>query len=229
MTQVFTVPPSRAEGADAATTRARPAPETSHATLILVRHGESLANLERRFTRTDDEPLTTTGFEQARETARRLLDRYTPRALYASPFLRALQTARELGAPFGLEPTVVEELHEQSFGELRGRPYEDYYPVISTVSPLDRWHHRAPGGESLRDVAERVGPALELISTAHAGETVLVVSHGGVMAALRAWAVGNFERPPESTVNAGGYVLVGRGRPYHGPLPLFDLERPGVP
>jgi broad specificity phosphatase PhoE len=223
MTQVFTVPPAECSGAaDPSRGGTAPAHDLEHATVILVRHGESLANLERRFTRSDDEPLTATGLEQARETARRLAERYVPRALYASPFLRALQTARELGAPFGLEPTVVHELHEQSFGDLRGRPYEDYYPVISTVSPLDRWHHRAPGGESLRDVAERVGPALERIATSHRGEAVLVVSHGGVMAALRAWAVGNFDRPPESTVNAGGYRLVGSGRPYHGPLPLFE-------
>jgi broad specificity phosphatase PhoE len=222
MTHVFTLPPANRLGLEA--TALEPGVESQHATLLLIRHGESLANLERRFTRSDDEPLTPTGFEQARETARRLAQLYAPRVLYASPFLRALQTARELGAPFGLEPVVVPELHEQSFGTLRGRAYDDYYPVITTVSPLDRWHHRAPEGESLRDVADRVGPALERIAAAHAGEQVLVVSHGGVMAALRAWACGNFDRPPESTVNAGGYRLVGSTRPYHGPLPLFGSD-----
>lgn len=221
MTQVFTLEPGRANAGDESRLHPKAAPDPLHVTMILVRHGESLANLERRFTRSDDEPLTATGVEQARETARRLAEHYAPKALYASPFLRALDTARAIGAPFGLEPTVVHELHEQSFGTLRGRPYEDYYPVISTISPLDRWHHRAPGGESLHDVAERVGPVLERIAASHPGEQVLVVSHGGVMAALRAWACGNFALPPESTVNAGGYRLVGSCRPYHGPLPLF--------
>lgn len=221
MTEVFTVPPTTAAAASSPEGSTEPRWDTIHATLILIRHGESLANLERRFTRSDDEPLTATGVEQARSTAQRLVAAYAPRALYASPFLRALHTAREIGAPFGLEPTVVHELHEQSFGALRGRPYEDYYPVISTVAPLDRWGHRAPDGESLLEVAERVGPALERIAAAHRGEQVLVVSHGGVMAALRAWACGNWDRPPESTINAGGYRLVGSTRPYHGPLPLF--------
>jgi probable phosphoglycerate mutase len=221
MTQVFTVAPRHPDGVGPAAPNPDPQPDPLHVTLLLVRHGESLANLERRFTRSDDEPLTETGLAQARETARRLVGHYAPRALYASPFLRAIQTAREIGAPFGLQPTVVDELHEQGFGSLRGRPYEDYYPVIATVSPLDRWRHCAPGGESLVEVAERVGPAIERIAAAHPGEQVLVVSHGGVMAALRAWACGNFDLPPESTVNAGGYRLVGSCRPYHGPLPLF--------
>jgi broad specificity phosphatase PhoE len=221
MTQVFTVPVERTAGEEERSRGSSPAPDPLHADLILVRHGESLANFERRFTLSDDEPLTSTGVAQAQETARRLAELYAPRALYASPFRRALETARALGAPFGLEPIVVRELHEQGFGLLRGRPYEEYYPVIAGIPPLERWHHRAPEGESLHDVAARVGPALERIAATHPGEQVLVVSHGGVMAALRAWACGNFDRPPESTVNAGGYRLVGCRRPYRGPLPLF--------
>jgi 2,3-bisphosphoglycerate-dependent phosphoglycerate mutase len=192
-------------------------------TLLLVRHGESVANREGRFTRHDDEPLTPIGVAQARETGRRLRDLYAPAALYASPFARAVHTAREIGAWFDLEPSVVHDLHEQSFGELRGRAYAEYYPVVAAIAELDRWHHRAPGGESLADVCRRVGPALDRIAARHAGEQVIVVSHGGVMAALRAHVAGNFDRPPESTVNAGGYLLRRSPRAgYHGPLPLFE-------
>ncbi|HVS15128.1 MAG TPA: histidine phosphatase family protein [Thermoanaerobaculia bacterium] len=191
-------------------------------TLILVRHGESLANREGRFTRHDDEPLTATGVEQARETGRRLRDLYAPVALYSSPFARALHTAHEIGAFFGLEPEVERELHEQGFGELRGRTYVEYYPAVAAVAELDRWHHRAPGGESLADVRRRVGPVLDRIAGRHGGQQVIVVSHGGVMAALRAHAAGNFDRPPESTVHAGGFLLHATASGgYRGPLPLF--------
>ncbi|HVS66272.1 MAG TPA: histidine phosphatase family protein [Thermoanaerobaculia bacterium] len=190
-------------------------------TLILVRHGESQANLEGRFTRHDDEPLTPLGLEQARAIGRRLRELYQPVALYASPFARARDTAREIGAFFELEPEVVRELHEQSFGALRGRGYAEYYPLIAAVAALDRWHHRAPGGESLAEVGARVGPALDLIADRHPGEEVIVVSHGGVMAALRSWVAGNFDQPPESTENAGGYRLLRSMKGYRGPIPLF--------
>lgn len=190
-------------------------------TLILVRHGESQANLERRFTLHDDEPLTPLGVDQARETGRRLRALYAPTALYASPFARAVHTAREIGASFGLEPALAPELHEQSFGDLRGRAYAEYYPVVAAIAELDRWHHRAPGGESLAEVCLRVGPALDRIAHRHPGEQVLVVSHGGVMAALRAHVHGNFDRPPESTENAGGYRLLRVAQGYRGPDPLF--------
>jgi broad specificity phosphatase PhoE len=190
-------------------------------TLILVRHGESRANLEARFTLHDDEPLTPLGVEQARETGRRLRAYDRPVALYASPFARALHTAREIGAFFELAPEIVHELHEQSFGELRGRAYAEYRPLVAAIAELDRWHYRAPGGESLVEVASRVGPALDRIADRHPGEQVVVVSHGGVMAALRAYAARSFELPPQATGNAGGYRLLRGARDYRGPLPLF--------
>ncbi len=195
------------------------------ATLLLVRHGQSRANAEQRFTLRDDEPLTEVGVDQARATGRLLAASYLPRVLYASPYARALATAREIGAFFGLEPQVVPELHEQSFGELRGRPYSEYYPVARALSGADLWRHRPPGGESLGEVAARTGPAIDRIAESHPGEQVLVVSHGGVMAALRAHVAGGFLQPPQPTPNAGGYRLVGSSSAgYRGPLPLWESE-----
>lgn len=190
--------------------------------LLLVRHGESLANSERRFTRNDDEPLTEAGVRQAEATGKRLAELYRPAAVYSSPYRRARLTALEIGKALALEPQLVSELHEQSFGELSGRPYAEYYPVVAAIPQLERWHHAAPGGEALADVMNRVGPALDRIASLHAGEQVVVVSHGGVMAALRAYAAGAFDSPPESTENAGGYVLVGQPGAYSGPLPIFE-------
>ncbi len=200
--------------------------------LCLSRHGESAANLERRFTAHDDEHLTAIGISQARETGTRLgavLARsgVRPAALYASPFLRAFDTARWVGSAFGLTPEIVPELREQSFGSLRGMPYQSYYDVHGPLPQgVERWSHRPPDGESLRDVAQRAGAALDTLARRHLGETIVVVSHGGVMAALRAHARGHFELAPESTANAGGYRLaaeIGSGRlRYQGPLLLFE-------
>jgi broad specificity phosphatase PhoE len=56
-------------------------------------------------------------------------------------------------------------------------------------------------------VARRAGAAIHSIARAHPGEEVIVVSHGGVMAALRGFVAGSFEEAPVATRNAGGYVL----------------------
>lgn len=180
--------------------------------LFMVRHGESVANLEARFTRHDDEPLTELGVSQAVECGRALVGLCQPVALYASPYLRAVRTAEEVGRPFGLSPTIVRDLREQSFGEFQGRPYAEFGPLAEKVTALGRWDLAAPGGETLRAVAERVGRALDELVAAHPGSDVLVVSHGGVMAAARGWARGDFDAPPEPTENAGGYVLQSQDR-----------------
>lgn len=188
------------------------------ARLILIRHGESVANAEGRFTRGPHEPLSRRGREEALACARRLLGRFDPVALYASPFVRALETARLIGGVLGLEPVVVDALREQDFGALRGEPYE----VLRREPVVDRWRFRPPGGETLEEVFARVGPALDEIAERHAGSEVIVVSHGGVMAALQAWVMGATRGEPRIAVNCGGFVLERRARGYEGPFPLGD-------
>jgi probable phosphoglycerate mutase len=189
------------------------------ARLILIRHAQSVANAERRFTHGPYEPLTRRGREEATRTARLLLGCFDPVALYVSPFVRALETARLLGGTLGLDPRVVEDLREQDFGELRGRSYAEY-TADPSASGLGRWTHRPPGGETLEEVAQRAGKALDAIAAAHLGQEVIVVSHGAVMAALRGWAAQRFDEAPVGTSNASGYVLVRRVERYEGPFPL---------
>jgi probable phosphoglycerate mutase len=193
------------------------------ARLIMIRHGESVANLERRFTVSIDEPLTPAGVEQARARGRALLGRCAPTHLYSSPFLRAFQTAQGIGEALGLEPIVVDDLREQDFGIYRGRPYTDFYGHWMAAGDVQRWDLRPEGGEMLRDVARRAGTALDGIARRHLGGEVIVVSHGGVMSALRGWVLDDYTQPPVPTVNAGGYVLQWDGVRYSGP---FDLEAP---
>jgi broad specificity phosphatase PhoE len=188
------------------------------ARLILIRHAESIANAEGRFTRGPHEPLSRRGREEALGRARALRERFDPVALYTSPFVRALETARLVGRMLGLEPIVVEALREQDFGELRGRPYD----------ALDRvqreregpWRFRPPGGETLEEVLRRAGPALDEIAERHLGAEVIVVSHGGVLAALGAWSRGGAFDAPVLHATATGYMIVRRQRRYEGPFPL---------
>jgi broad specificity phosphatase PhoE len=192
------------------------------ATLILIRHGQSLGNAERRFTRGPDEPLTEQGREQARAAGRLVAAHHRPVALYASPFHRALETARLIGGFVGLEPEIVEPLHEQFFGRLHGQPYDAFAGLPEAASGT-RWERRPPGGETLLEVAQRAGPALDAIARRHAGQPVVVVSHGGVMAALRGHAAGDLVSEPEVAANAEGYVLRHDGRAYTGPYRIEEV------
>ncbi len=191
------------------------------ARLILIRHGQSVANAERRFTRGPFEPLTEQGRLEARRTAKRLAARHAPSAIYTSPFERARETAELIAEPFGLPVRVVDALREQFFGELHGQPYA-VFARETAAGGLDRFRLRPPGGETLLEVAERAGPALDAIAGRHTGHEVVVVSHGGVMAALRGWVRGDFRTPPEPTPNAGGFVLERLPDGYRGPFPLFE-------
>ncbi len=189
------------------------------ARLILIRHGESLANAERRFTHGPHEALSARGRDEAMERGRSVAARFDPVAIYASPFVRALETARLIGAVLGLEPVVIEALREQDFGTLRGQSYETV--AREPMWHTDRWRFRPPGGETLEEVGQRAGPAFDEIAARHLGTEVVVVSHGGVMAALQAWiSTRRFEGTPQLSANAAGYVVWRRASGYEGPFPL---------
>ena len=190
-------------------------------TLLMVRHGESVANLATRYTWHDHEPLTELGRRQARETGRLLAAQYRPAHLYCSRFRRARQTADGIAAEVGLPVVEVDGIEERSFGELRGKPWADYREVVGALDIEELWRHRAPGGESLVDVAARVARVVSTLADRHPGEQVIVVSHGAVMAALRAWISGSWRQLPTPTGNADGFRLDRDGADWRPPEPLF--------
>lgn len=204
-----------------------PRPDRDSALLVLIRHAQSVANAERRFTHHDDEPLTELGEEQALGVGQLFADHEVRfDALYASPFRRTVQTAELASRPWGLEMRIDERLREQSFGEFAGRPYADFYPQVVGLRPEERWDAAAPGGESLRQVAERVLPALNEIGVRHVGETVLLAVHGGVLAALRGDLARDWGRGPVSTDNVRGYGIRAhrdreKGVTLKGPVAIF--------
>jgi broad specificity phosphatase PhoE len=164
--------------------------------IVLVRHGESEGNQLRRFSVTPDIGLTEVGAAQAREAGRRIAAGFRPSAVVASPYRRARLTAdliaREVG--HALPIRLEEDLRERSIGELAGETYDSmrHHP---TFAPERFWEWRPPGGESLVDVAARACRVLDILAREHAGEDVVVVSHGGTMLALCAHVEGGWHRP----------------------------------
>lgn len=160
--------------------------------LVLVRHGETAWNRDRRIQGHLDTPLNDEGLRQARAAARRLAAdaRRTraageaPPALVASDLQRCRQTAEPIAAALGVEPSFDARLRERNFGVFQGRTYAEI--LRDDAARAARWQARDPdleieGGESLRVFARRVEDALASLAAAHAGRTLVVVTHGGVL------------------------------------------------
>jgi broad specificity phosphatase PhoE len=160
--------------------------------LILVRHGESEGNRDRRFTTSGAVPLTDLGRKQARIAACRIKSLFRPELVITSPFARARETAEIISGELALPIEIDDRFHEQSLGELAGKSY-DVMRQRPQHDPSRYWEWRAPAGESLQDVRERTGSALDRIAAGLAGRQIIIVSHGGVMASLWAHVTGRWE------------------------------------
>ena len=150
--------------------------------LYLIRHGATEANLAqpaRLQGRRHNPPLARLGVRQAEATRDFLAIRPIDHS-YCSPLLRAVQTAAIVAAPHGLSPQPLEELTECDVGRWEGMDWqsiryldaEAYHRYMANPA-----EHGYPGGESFRDVYERVSTAIEELLDAHAGESILVVGH----------------------------------------------------
>ena len=154
--------------------------------LILIRHGETAWNRERRMQGQTDTPLSDIGRAQAQAVGQRLA-RHPFVALYSSDLTRAWDTAAAIARASGREVRREPALRERTFGVFEGLTYEemaqrypDEHARFSTRDP----DYAVPGGESPRQFFERSLACLEAIAAAHAGASVVVVTHGLVLDTL---------------------------------------------
>jgi len=148
-----------------------------------MRHAESPVNVTQTLScRHVDPPLTEAGIRQAEQAAAWLADRAI-RRIYASPMLRAMQTAAIAGRRLGLDLTVVENLREIDCGVLEGRSdveaWEDFKAVVV------RWvggdvDAGFEGGETGRQLVDRFLGFMRGLP--HDDDDVLIVAHGGIFA-----------------------------------------------
>lgn len=169
------------------------------AELWLARHGESDANraadrAERAGLevidvgrRDPDVPLSPIGAEQARALGEWLARNPVPDAVWSSPYLRAVETARIALETAGRSPriTLDERLRDRELGvldALTSNGVEVRYPDEARRRRwIGKYFYRPPGGESWADVALRLRSALADLSERHEGERVLIVAHDAVV------------------------------------------------
>jgi len=112
-----------------------------------------------------------------------------------SPLSRTRRTAEAIfAAGYPAEPLIADPgLVEQHFGDWQGVLHDDLAPLL-TNPPHPFWpvvgHERPPGGESMAEVLERVGGTLERLAEEHAGQDIVIVSHGGAIRAAIGHALG---------------------------------------
>jgi probable phosphoglycerate mutase len=151
--------------------------------LVVVRHGETAWNRELRFQGQRDVVLNDMGHEQARRVALHLAGELVD-AVYSSDLLRACETAQPTADALGREVLRDEGLREQSFGIVEGLTAVEIRAGHPEV--LENWarfdaDYQIPQGESIRQFHTRVMAAVQRLAARHAGQRLLVFTHGGVL------------------------------------------------
>lgn len=152
-------------------------------TILLLRHGQSVANVERFFAGQTDVSLTELGLRQAELAAEGLKDIKID-AVLSSPLSRAYYTALPIAKMRGLEIKTVDALIEWGAGKWEGMNFDslkEAYPEEHYYWKNDICHLTMPDGENAYHVRERMGRALEAIARDYEGQTVLAACHGGVI------------------------------------------------
>lgn len=182
---------------------------------ILLRHGETDWNRELRFQGQVDVPLNATGHAQAQRLAQRLAAKPVHH-LVSSDLLRTRQTAQPI-LDMALQvagPDLVTDamLREQNFGRIDGMRVEDIKSQHADV--WAGWtqfqsDYAVPDGESTRQFHTRVMAALQRLAAAHVDQTLVVVTHGGVLDMVYRTVHGlGLNGPRQSSIPNAGYNRV---------------------
>lgn len=148
--------------------------------LLLIRHGESEANRKGIFAGQIDPDLVENGVNQAKCTAKYVSSNYNVDKIYSSDLKRAYNTAKALAEETGLGVTKKTELREIKGGIWENKRFSELEvlsPEAYSVWITDIGKSCCPGGESVRQLGERIMAALEEIAKENDGKTVAIATH----------------------------------------------------
>jgi len=179
-------------------------------TVLLIRHGQSRGNAERRFGGHTATPLSARGRNQAHATALTLKSESVT-AIYSSDLARAMDTARALSKVTGLPVHGTSAFRERSVGVMEGLTFEDaaqQHPDQYAALLRRDFEHVLTGGESYRQLLDRARQKLDDIIAEHRGGRIAVFSHTGTICILALHLMGALDAPELkpvwiSTANCG--------------------------
>jgi len=179
--------------------------------LVLVRHGESVGNAERRLQGQGDYPLTERGRDQSRRLAERLAGPELA-AVYSSPIARARETAELIAAPHGLSVVLLPGVREYDFGDAAGLTYREIverYPEVVEAYRKGPDYPRFPGEEGREAFRQRVTEALWRLAEQHPRQNVVVVTHAGPIAVFCLEVLGMpYRRPVPFAFDNGSLSVI---------------------
>lgn len=148
--------------------------------LLLIRHGESEANRNGTIAGQLDADLLEKGLQQAKITAQYIVENYKVDAVYASDLQRAYKTGKAVADLLSLPTIPDSRLREvmagqwagMKFGDILEQFHDDYTHWLSDIG-----NSRCTGGESVKELGERVVESVTEIAKKHDGETVVVATH----------------------------------------------------
>lgn len=155
--------------------------------ILLVRHGITKANMGNKFAGQTDIDLAEEGIRQAEKLGERLAKTKID-AIYSSDLKRASHTADAIASRHEKEIIRCGELREMNYGEAEGLTYDEIREqlpeVADAMSKFDLNLISFPGGESMRALTVRGVEFLKRLNDYDGDETVLIVSHGGMLRTL---------------------------------------------
>ncbi len=160
-------------------------------TMIFVRHGQSMGNLQNEFLGHTDLDLSELGYQQAERTGAYIAENFLVDKIYASDLIRAYHTAeaaaKRLQLPIIKEPKLREiyagDWEKKTFTEL-----ETEYPKEYQVWLSDIGNAKCTNGETVKDLQRRVLPCVKKIAEKNDGKTLLIATHATVLRVLEcAW------------------------------------------
>lgn len=159
---------------------------TSNTQVILIRHGETEWNLSGRWQGHADSPLSERGIKQAEALGQRMIGEDID-YFYSSDLERACHTSRLIGNPSGWAASLLKSFRERDLGVLEALTTEEMlekqpeeYDAFRNLGP----DYQVPEGESFQQFYERCSIALEDLANRHSGQSIGVVTHGGVLGAI---------------------------------------------
>lgn len=175
--------------------------------LILLRHGETIHNTQRRYC-SDDNPLSEEGIIQMEKAADRIHNLIIDRVM-VSPLLRARQSFEIINKYHQFPYEIVNDIREIDPGKLQGLTFNEglnLYPKEVEDYLFDYIDTPLPGGESVREAYERVGKVITRIRN-YSGN-ILMVTHGGVISLVLSYVLGDVKNYHRFNVDNGSFTLI---------------------
>lgn len=146
---------------------------------LMIRHGQSEANLHKCFAGHMDSPATELGMQQAQITARYIAQNYNIHAVYSSDLKRAAAVGEAVSAEAGVPLTLDAQLREINAGRWESVGFDE---LVANFPAYKVWvddigNSCCDGGETVQQLQQRIRAALERIAAAHPDQTVVITTH----------------------------------------------------